>query len=97
MAQVEVGTEYVYGIQYDDGRFTPMQCNTQHNPAHPCRVTPVKVGPKWSYALLSGSDKPKKIATDGLVPVEEAKRRYRIGFGSDHPRPEFVDQCVEGL
>lgn len=97
MAHPVPGTEYVYGTLYADGSFRPIQCNTLHNPNHPCRVTPVRVGPKWSYALVSGSDKPKKLATDGLLSIEDAKRGYRQAFGPNHPRPDFVDQCVEGL
>ena len=102
MTKVVAGQEYVYSSplfnRKDD--LVPIHCNSQHNPKHPCRVTPVKVGPKWSYALLTGYDKPVKIPTAGLVPIDEAKVRYRLGLERLERlknNPSFIDRCVASL
>lgn len=98
MTKVVANQEYVYGrTDSKDNSLIPCQCNSQYSPEHPCRVIPVKVGPKWSYALLSGSKKPQKIMTEGLVPVDEAKARYRLGLERLKRDPRFIDQCVASL
>lgn len=106
--KIEVGKEYVVGINGNMTGFTPVNCNGQHSPKHPCRVTVVKVGRTKAQAWMSGDKtKPTKIDFEALWDVTEAKKLYRAALekreamwaakGEKGLGQAFVDECVDKL
>lgn len=104
---MQLGQDMVLMSIWDDGRAVPIQFNSRHRPANPCRGEVVKIGRQYLY--LQGIEKtPWKCVpwTEGLrdawrvaVPIDVAKRLYRESLIENRAwrTDEFIDQCVQEL
>lgn len=105
---MKCGQEVVVMHVYVDGPLAPggIPCehNSKHSLEHPCRGIILKVGRKWIHVQSTGPNV-KAAAyvpnTTGwfAVPVDEAKRLYRLGLESRpaYRTQAFIDKCVNSL